>query len=277
VAISLVASACGGTIRTTSPGGTPGEGAAGLTWLLTAPALKAMTAYSGSRAVLAQGRVDELAASVATSVGGVDVVAVRGFDAVTALSAWIHAGRSSGQRAILYDPEAWARTPVAEQAHIAGAIASAGSAARNGGVVLLVSPGLDLAARLDPSVLPSWRAYVALGLAADVGRAGGVLIVQAQSLERQASEYAAFVHATADQARAARPGTAVLAGISTNPSGAPVTLNELERAVEASRPYVNGYWLNIPSRGPTCPRCRATRPELGIELLVWLGHRSGDS
>jgi hypothetical protein len=69
------------------------------------------------------------------------------------------------------------------------------------------------------------------------------------------------------QARAARPGITVLAGLSTNPPGAVVGSDHLAAANRASWPGFDGYWLNIPGPGPRCPTCSPARPDMGIEAL----------
>ncbi len=273
--IALLAGGCGRASTATTPlaGATPGQGAAGLTWLLTAPALKDTTGAAQALAVLRQGHVYELGGSGTKSAASIDVIRTTEFADLATLTRSLQAKAPNRAHAVLYDPESWRRTPASDQEHLASAISSAGSAALRSHVTLLVSPGLDLAAGLDPGVIPSWRAYVALKLAVDVARAGSVLIVQAQSLERDASEFGRFVEEAAQQAYGARRGVVVLAGISTNPPGNPVSLTQLENAVAASRPYVNGYWLNIPSPGPACNTCGAPKPGLGVQLLEWLGRR----
>lgn len=94
-----------------------------------------------------------------------------------------------------------------------------------------------------------------------------VLELQAQSLERSTSTYAAFVRDAAAQARAANPRVAILAGLSTNPPGAEVTSQQLRAAIHATRVVADGYWLNIPGRGPGCPTCNSPRPEVGQAAL----------
>ena len=90
---------------------------------------------------------------------------------------------------------------------------------------------------------------------------------QAQSLERSTSTYAAFVRDAAAQARAANPRVTILAGLSTNPPGAEVTSQQLTDAIHATRGTVEGYWLNIPGRGPRCPTCNPPRPDVGRAAL----------
>jgi len=94
-----------------------------------------------------------------------------------------------------------------------------------------------------------------------------IVEVQAQSLERSPAAYAAFAREAAGQARSARPGVTVLAGLSTNPPGSVVGSQQLAAAIRASWPGVDGYWLNIPVPGPRCPGCNPARPDVGIEAL----------
>jgi hypothetical protein len=91
--------------------------------------------------------------------------------------------------------------------------------------------------------------------------------LQAQSLERSATTYAAFVAAAAAQASAESPSMDVLAGLSTNPPGPPVSTRDLTDAIHATRSIVDGYWLNIPGQGTRCPTCDAPRRDLAIQTL----------
>jgi hypothetical protein len=91
--------------------------------------------------------------------------------------------------------------------------------------------------------------------------------IQAQSLERDTIAYASFVRTATSQATAANPGIAVLAGLSTNPPGAPVDGQYLTAAIHATRSAVAGYWLNIPGPGARCPACHAARPDIAIAVL----------
>ncbi len=59
----------------------------------------------------------------------------------------------------------------------------------------------------------------------------------------------------------------MLAGLSTNPPGAPVSSQHLTAAIQATRSMVAGYWLNIPGQGPRCPTCNAPQPEVAIQAL----------
>jgi hypothetical protein len=117
------------------------------------------------------------------------------------------------------------------------------------------------------STEPRWRQFLDLNLVGQLARVADVVELQAQSLERDPPTYAAFVRAATAQASAANPGISVLAGLSTNPPGAPVDSEHLTAAIQATRSMVVGYWLNIPGQGPRCPTCNAPRPDIAIQTL----------
>ena len=94
-----------------------------------------------------------------------------------------------------------------------------------------------------------------------------VVELQAQSLERDTISYTSFVRAAAAQARSARPGVTVLAGLSSNPPGDPVTSQHLAGVIAATRSLVDGYWLNIPGQGPRCPTCGSPAPGVAQQAL----------
>jgi hypothetical protein len=100
-----------------------------------------------------------------------------------------------------------------------------------------------------------------------MAKVADMIELQAQNLERDSGTYATFVREAAAQARAAHPGVTVLAGLSTNPPGALVGSDQLVAAIDASRAFVEGYWLNIPGPGVRCPTCNQKRPGVGIEAL----------
>jgi hypothetical protein len=140
--------------------------------------------------------------------------------------------------------------------------------ARAHGLQLIVAPALNLTTVLARgSAAPRWQQFLDLQLAAKMAKVADVIELQAQSLERDSTTYATFVREAAAQAHAANPGVTVLAGLSTNPPGALVASDQLVAAIEASRASVDGYWLNIPDRGPRCPTCNQKRPDVGIDAL----------
>ena len=134
------------------------------------------------------------------------------------------------------------------------------------GLRFTVTPALNLSTALNPGRRePRWRQFPGLNLLGPLARAADVVELQAQSLERDTATYTAFVQAATSQASAANPRVTVLAGLSTNPPGAPVDSRCLTAAIQATRSMVDGYWLNIPGQGPRCPACNAPRPDIAIQ------------
>lgn len=173
---------------------------------------------------------------------------------------------------MLYDPEAWPFTPVTEQRDPVRAAARAATVAHAHGLRLIVAPALNLTTVLDPAGgTPRWRKFLALNLAGRLARVADVIDLQAQSLERDITAYADFVRAATAQAAVAQPRISVLAGLSTNPPGAPVDSQRLAAAIRATRSVVAGYWLNVPGPGPRCPTCHPGRPDIAIGTFRQLG------
>ena len=191
------------------------------------------------------------------------------FTSVAGLRAAIsHRRIPAGTQTVLYDPEAWRFTPLAEQRQPVRATRRAAALAHAHGLRLFVAPGLDLVTRGPRSALPRWRQFLKRRLAAGLAAAADGIEFQAQSLERDTKAYAYFVRTAARQARQAKPGITVLAGLSTNPPGRQVSGTQLARVARAAKPAVSGFWLNIPGRSARCPACRSTKVHVGVSLLL---------
>ena len=238
-------------------------------WLLTRSALALLAADPVVRAGLGRSQVYEILPPGQPPVPGVDATLVVAFPAVAALGDALAGNRlPAGTRAVLYDPEAWSFTPAAEQRDPVRAAMRAAALAHAHGLKIIVAPALNLTAVLAPGSSASrWRQFLDLRLAARIAAVADLLDLQAQSLERSIANYANFVREAAAQARAVNPQVTVLAGLSTNPPGEVVDSQQLIAAIRASWPTADGYWFNIPSRGPRCPACGPIRPDVGIEAL----------
>jgi hypothetical protein len=239
-----------------------------LIWLLTRWALAQVAAAPAVAGRLRGARVCQLLGAGQDPLPGLGAVPVLTAGSVARLQDAITSDQlPNGTHAMLYDPEAWTFTPAAEQREPALATARAAALAHRHGLLLFVAPALSLTNVLAPGKVPRWRCFLDLGLAAALARDADLIELQAQSLERDTATYAEFVRAAAEQARAANPRVSVLAGLSTNPPGAPVSGRQLAAAVQATRGLVDGYWLNIPRPGKHCPTCNPPQPRLGAELL----------
>jgi hypothetical protein len=192
------------------------------------------------------------------------------FASAAALESAVDAGKvPSGTFGVLYDPEAWVFTPVAEQQNPVQAATAAAAVAHAHGLQFLVTPAIDLATVLDPNGTgPEWRQFLDLDLVGRLAKVADVVELQAQSLEQNASVYTAFVQAAVAQATSARSGIDLLAGLSTNPPGVAIDAQELTADIQATRPVVDGYWLNVPVPGVQCPACNAPQPATAVQVLA---------
>jgi hypothetical protein len=238
--------------------------------MLTRPALAQMLSDPAARSRLVHSHVYELLQPGQQPLSGVSTPLVVTFPSVGELRSAL-AGHTlpPGTRAVLYDPEAWSFTPPAEQRDPVRAAEQAAALAHAHGLKLIAAPALNLTTVMTTGgSQPRWKQYLDLGLARSMARVADVVELQAQSLERDQGTYAAFVRQAAAQARSANPRVTVLAGLSTNPPGAPVASHQLTAAFQATRPAVDGYWLNIPGQGARCPTCNPARPDIGVKVLT---------
>jgi hypothetical protein len=238
-------------------------------WMLTKAALADLIADPGIRSGLDGSPVYEIVQPGQEPLPGFNAAVTVTFPSLNALSHAVTGGRlPAGTRAVLYDPEAWSFTPAAEQRDPVQAATRAADLARAHGLQFIVAPALNLTSVLARgSAAPRWQQFLDLQLAAQMAKVADMIELQAQSLERETGTYANFIEEAAAQARAAHPGVAVLAGLSTNPPGAAVASGQLVAAIKASRAFVDGYWLSIPDPGARCPTCNQERPDVGIEAL----------
>jgi hypothetical protein len=254
-----------GTIGTSGTGGTSAPPRRSPAWLLTRSALSQLVADPAVRAKLRGALVYEILQPGQQPLAGITAKPVMTFASATALEEAVTGGRlPAGTYGVLYDPEAWPLTPVAEQRDPVQAATRAAAVAHAHGLRLIVTPALNLTTVLAPGT-PRWRAFLDLNLVARLAGVADIVEFQAQSLERDTATYTAFVQAATSQASTANPRIIVLAGLSTNPPGAPVDSQQLTAAIRATRSLVDGYWLNIPGQGPRCPTCNAPRPDIAIQ------------
>jgi hypothetical protein len=172
----------------------------------------------------------------------------------TVMAGSVQAARAAphGLKALGADVEKWGFTPLWQQQHPVRAIRAICRIAHAAGEQCIAAPALDLFGG-DPARYLAWHVTRA-------ARYADVWEIQAQSKELNVPVYQAFVHAAARQARAAHPGIIVLAGLTTSSRIGQVTGWRLWQAFRSVRPYVGGYWGNIPGGGPWCPTCGTPNP-----------------
>jgi hypothetical protein len=239
-------------------------------WMLTRAALAQLVADPSTLVQLASAQVYEILQPGQKPLAGFAADTVVTFTSASTLETAVNDNQiPAGTYGVLYDPEAWDFTPLAEQQDPVQAATQAAAAAHAHGLRLIVTPALNLASVLAPSGnLPRWQQFLDLNLIGSLAKVADVVELQAQSLERDSATYSSFVQAAAQQARAAKPGIGVLAGLSTNPPGAVVDSQQLTAAIQATKSLVDGYWLNIPGQGPRCPTCNPANPGIAVQTLL---------
>jgi hypothetical protein len=270
-------SSCSSSPAAHTPTGTTGTNsgttdASGLDWVVTRTALTDIAKDPLALAVLEQGHIYEIVGTSGKPLRGVNAIVTADFASYTTMAAAVATpgGLPAGTKARLYDTESWSKTPSIEQHDVAQYVALAVALAHSHGYQLIVTPGVDLTTVVDPATATSegrYKAFLDSGIDAAV-KGADIVDVQAQADERDASAYASFVKAAVAQIHATSPSTVVIAGISTNPTGAAVTSQELVSSMDAVAGIVKGYWINIPHPSSFCPGCGQPQPELATEALT---------
>jgi hypothetical protein len=245
----------------------------GLTWVITRQALSDMAKAPPALAVLEAGHIYEIVAEGKFPISGIKATVTadfKSYEGPEGMAQTVADGDlPSGTGALLYDPEKWVFTPTIEQRSLATYVTKAIALAQSKGLELVVTPGVDLTSVLVAGTTSSNTPQHFLESVIDSDVSGADIVdVQAQSLERDAASYAAFVKAAAAQILASNPHATVIAGLSTNPPGSPVTSAMLVAAIDSVRGTVSGFWLNVPEGASSiCPNCGPPAPQVGIQAL----------
>ncbi|MDD3760577.1 MAG: hypothetical protein PHO57_07065 [Acidithiobacillus sp.] len=169
---------------------------------------------------------------------------------------------------VVVDLECWPMTPKAQQRHPVAAYRKAAILAAKRRQWLVGTPATDLVHSVDPAYRGKlYSEFLRLDLAGRIAPFVSVYEIQAQGLERNPARYAWFVRQVAAQVHAGNPRASILAGLSTNPGGHAVSSAVLVRDVVETKGVVNGYEINIPQAGRSCPSCGTARPEVAAQLL----------
>ena len=215
----------------------------------------------------ATGSINAIAAvdgGVADGVfGSADAVALGGWPGATHGRAWasyetfaqdVRSGAIPDDvTLVMYDPEAWDKTPLHERLDPVRYIEEFCALARRAnGFLVAVTPHPNLVC------VPGSRhaqepgesredAYLRSGIV-DVCAAGAdVYETQAQRLQNEPDVYRAFVLETALLARSVNTNVRVLSGLSTHP-GYPASAEMLEAAWRSVRDVVEGHYLSLAKR-----------------------------
>lgn len=251
-----------------------------LRWLINSTALARLLSFPGVRDALDSPNTYVVVRKAGNGIAGIPngwtVTPVLSFTSYQALHTAVESGSvPRNVKAVLYDNERWRFTPLAEQQDPAHFMDLAARDAHAAGLELIATPATNLGAVNDNSGDRPYTKFLNSGILAAAARSADVVDIQAQGSVSAPDTYARFVTSAVRQIRDAGTRTVVLAGLSTNPAGAPVSLGQLHDAVRLTRDGVDGYWLNVPAPGPYCPNCNDARPDLAAALLNTLPVSSG--
>jgi hypothetical protein len=146
---------------------------------------------------------------------------------------------------VMYDPEDWSQTPVAEQQDPTKYMGLFGKLAHARGLKVIMAPALDLGS-VTGSLLPrksgesidKW--YVRVNIAGAAAAAGNVYILQDESNTTNLAEYDSLFNSAKAQAQAAHPTTSVYSEVST----ANGTASQMAAAVKSIGP--DGFYVATP-------------------------------
>lgn len=222
--------------------------------LVQASLLRAMLARDDHLAQTFAGRVTYVTASDTSSpsVPGLagTVVPTRIYRSYAAFAQDLATGHvPESVRAVMYDPEMWAATPIAEQRDPRMYMVRFSQLARAHHLLPILAPARDLVLVRGGSCVKRTgenlnQAYVRCGLATAVA-AAGALVVQSQANQFDVATFRSFVALVVRQARAANPRVAVLAQLATAPLGQEASVPQLLTAVQSVTGIADGFSFNV--------------------------------
>lgn len=145
-------------------------------------------------------------------------------------------------RWVMYDPENWAGTPVAEKQDPIRYLGMFGGLAHAYGLRVILAPALDLGTvagsvipRRPGETLPQW--YLRVNIAGNAAAAGDLVLVQNQSQTADISQYQWLYNSARRQARAANPAVIVNSEVSAR-NGTASQMAAAAQSVNADGYYV---------------------------------------
>lgn len=225
-------------------------------WLLAANVLKLLQGAAGAfNKVTSQGVIEVTPIGGTPLLGPGIVPAVKFTSAQTLVQTLQSSSLPSWAKAVVYDPEYWPLTPTSEQIDPISASEQASSAAKEAGLIYVVTPALDLSKALAPGSAVDGESLISMNLFGKLAAGADVLVIQSQSLENDPSKFYRLLSEGSSQARGVNPNVDVLGGLSTNFRGASANLSTLTTSFTSGLSFVNGYWFNVPGTSSQCPTC----------------------
>jgi hypothetical protein len=229
-------------------------------WLLAESHFDQVVSVPAVRALFARGVVYEPITPRQHPSTLVAVIPTADFHSEELMAAAITDGDlAPGVRAVIYDNERFANTPLVEQDNPEHYTALAAAVAREAGLQSICD-------FIQPDRLPPGQRTPAN----EVPSCSIIGLNTVQQSERSPARYRAVVAREVAIIREVNPTVPIIAGLSSNPRGAPVSAAELTADMEATADLVDGYWLNVPAPGVGCPACHEPDPALMASALAAL-------
>ncbi len=186
---------------------------------------------------------------------------------------------------VMLDLESWSLTPHAERVTPKVYMRDFAATARKHGYQPILAPSIDLTQGMAcrKSADPAWKNYLVNCLVPTIVAGANPAVYEIQSQRFEANTTASancgcfewFVSQAAAQSRKVIPGLDVRAGLSTNPSGNVSSGQVLYTDTLQTEATIDGYWLNVPKQGVSCPACVPDgAPQVAADYLELLGYSS---
>lgn len=200
---------------------------------------------------IAGATIYEIVSYGGTVAPGLPAIPTLDFKSVSTMAQAFSAGDiNSWDRAVVYDPEHWSQTPLAEQQSVVAATAEAAQLAAAHHLTFIATPATDLMEALTPGQWPLAQDYLSYNLAGKIAAAGPQLLgVQAQAQEENPSAYGALTAGGAAQVRDANASVAVIGDLTDHIGSTPVPVASVVAAAGAVDQVVDGFFLNAPTEG----------------------------
>jgi hypothetical protein len=190
----------------------------------------------------------------------------------------------AGTSYVMLDMESWANTPHSEQVTPKVYLREFVAAAHKNGYRAILAPSVNLTTGMtcNQASDPAWQNYLVNCSVPTIVAQAHPEVYEVQSQRYEASTgagsdcgcYKWFTTQAAGQARGVVGGLDVRAGLSTNPSGKVSTGQTLYADTLNTQATVNGYWLNVPQQGTSCPSCQPDgAPQVAVSYLRLLGYQ----
>ena len=198
---------------------------------------------------------------------------VADFRNFSALNESINSLNPSEYYGVLLDQENWSFTPLYEQRNAIYYTMLASDLAKEHGLILISTPAGDLVKAYGYYSNFS-EEFERMGIAYNSSKYSQIYEAQAQSMERGLSGFDSFSYIESLQAKSANPDIKFFIGLSTNPNAQNITGAELYAAINSTKNFSSGYWLNVPNQSASCEKCGLAKPQVAVQLLQLLYQRS---